>query len=71
MITVRGRLSGGVEPGCVVLAERPDRIWLLIGGDRSKLVPGREVQVRGERRAGTITTCQQGTPLFVHTVRAF
>ncbi|TQS39581.1 DUF5818 domain-containing protein [Cryptosporangium phraense] len=65
---MRGRLSNGVEAGCILLTADSGGTWLLLGGDRSALVPGRRVQVTGEVRRGMLTTCQQGTPLSVRAV---
>ncbi|GAB3506384.1 hypothetical protein [Amycolatopsis cihanbeyliensis] len=66
-ITVRGVVQQGVEPGCLVLTGS-DQVYLLVG-ERARLEPGAEVQVRGTPEPGLMTTCQQGTPLRVAEVR--
>jgi uncharacterized protein YceK len=69
-VTVRGRVDRGVEAGCLVLRSGDGVVWLLLGGDRSALVPGREVAVRGVRSPAVVSTCQQGIPLVVRSVIA-
>lgn len=64
-VTVRGRLSLGVEPGCLLLVGEPGGTYQIIGGDRSVLRPGRRVEVSGTLRPGVASTCQQGVPLTV------
>ncbi|HKE99060.1 MAG TPA: hypothetical protein VKG45_09040 [Actinomycetes bacterium] len=64
-----GTVSAGVEPGCMLLGAA-GRTWLLLGGDRSLLRPGRRVEVTGEPVANIMTTCQQGRPFRVRSARA-
>jgi len=61
-VTVTGVVSEGVEPGCRILGG-----YLLVGGDS---VPfGTLVEVTGVVRPDLLTTCQQGTPLLVESIR--
>ncbi|MFD8499878.1 hypothetical protein [Amycolatopsis sp. NPDC059657] len=66
VITVTGTIIEGVEPGCLVLTTG-SALYLLIGGARAALVPGRTATVRGRPRPGLATTCQQGVPFEVET----
>ena len=67
-VLLRGLLVAGVELGCVLL--RPDGapttgpLYLLLGGDRTVLVPGFRVEVIGQFRPGAITFCMQGNAAF-------
>lgn len=63
-VTLTGTVIDGVEPGCLVL-RTDNRQFLLLGGDRDVLVPGRRVVVQGYLRKGMATTCMQGVPLVV------
>ena len=65
--TVTGTVSEGVERGCLLLTSG-DGVYLLLGGDPALTRPGRRVTVVGEIVEGLATTCQQGTPLKVHSV---
>ena len=69
-ITITGTLEEGVEGNCVLL-RTPQRLYQLIGGDRSKLqgLSSSKVTVTGRIAAGMMTTCQQGTPFRVTEVR--
>jgi hypothetical protein len=68
--TLTGDLQQGVEGNCVLL-RTPDRLYLLIGGDRSMMQGSRDkrVTVTGKIAAGMMTTCQQGTPFRVTQMR--
>ena len=71
-VTVTGTVRRGVEPGCLLLDADQGRQWLLVGGrgaDRRLLAPGARVQVVGTRSPGTVSTCQQGMPLEVISMR--
>jgi hypothetical protein len=57
-----------VENGCIVM-QSGDTLYLLLGGERSMLMSGRPVVVRGLPSPGLMTTCQQGTPFQVTEVR--
>ena len=65
-ITLTGTLQEGVEGNCILL-KTPDRLYQLIGGDRSKLDGSKssKVTVTGRVAVGMMTTCQQGTPFQV------
>jgi len=69
-MTITGTLQEGVEGNCVLL-KTPDRLYQLIGGDRSKLQgsTSAKVTVTGRIATGMMTTCQQGTPFQVTEVR--
>ncbi|UQU63569.1 hypothetical protein COUCH_31910 [Couchioplanes caeruleus] len=66
--TISGTISAGVEPGCLMLDDN-----LLIIRDE-KLRPaakdGASVTVTGRSQPGTMTTCMQGTPFVVTSIRA-
>ncbi len=64
-VTVSGRISLGVEPGCTLL-EGNGRLYLLLGGAEVQSVKeGDGVRVTGTTAPDVMTTCQQGTPLQV------
>jgi hypothetical protein len=69
-MTITGTLQEGIEGNCVLL-KTPDRLYQLIGGDRSKLQgsTSAKVTVTGRIALGMMTTCQQGTPFQVTDVR--
>ena len=62
--TITGTVERGVESGCVLL-----RGFLLLGGDRELLQPGRQVTVTGRAAPNAMTTCQQGIPFSVSSAR--
>lgn len=67
--TLSGTISKGVEAGCVLLVH--DGVtYNLVGGDKSLLAEGAEVEVTGAVAEGLMTTCQQGTPFKVDQVTA-
>ena len=66
--TLTGTSPAGVEPNCLLLDDH-----LLIINDpeqRSAAKPGASVTVTGRAEQGMMTTCQQGTPFVVTTLRA-
>jgi hypothetical protein len=63
-VTVTGTVAEGVEAGCLVLGR-----YLLIGGRGDGVRAGAKVTVTGRAQPDLVTTCQQGTPLLVETVR--
>lgn len=63
-VTVRGTVEEGVEAGCLLL-----RGYLLIGGREHGIRAGATVTVTGQVQPDLVSTCQQGTPLRVDTVR--
>ncbi|GAA2625479.1 hypothetical protein GCM10010399_66140 [Dactylosporangium fulvum] len=67
-ITVTGQVRDGVEPGCVLLAVG-DKSYLLLGGDRAKLRSGTTLTVTGVPQPNMLSTCQQGTPLQVVSIK--
>jgi len=66
---VSGRVSAGVEAGCLVLTPEgsADEQWLLIGKTQG-LAAGQAVTLRGARMDTVATTCQQGLPFRVEEV---
>ena len=66
-ITITGTPTEGVENGCIVM-QSGNTLYLLLGGERSALMAGRPVVVRGTPAPGLMTTCQQGTPFQVTEV---
>jgi hypothetical protein len=65
-VTIDGVIEAGVEPGCKVLTAGNTR-FLILGGDDVPL--GVPVRVEGTLQPGVLSTCQQGTPLRVTTVK--
>jgi hypothetical protein len=68
-VTVTGTVHAGVEPGCVLLHADQGTIYLLVDGDRGKLRAGGRVQVRGRPAPDLLSTCQEGEPLRVASIR--
>jgi hypothetical protein len=66
--TVTGTVTTGVEAGCLLL-DTDTAQYLLIGGDRTVLHPGRKVVVQGVPDRDTMSTCQQGIPFKVSEAR--
>ena len=66
--TLTGTITAGVEPNCLLLEDH-----LLIINDpqqQSAAKVGATVTVTGRVERGMMTTCQQGTPFIVTTLRA-
>jgi hypothetical protein len=68
-LTATGTLRDGVEPGCVLLEADQGTLYLLVGGDRGKLSAGGRVQVTGMLAPDLLSTCQQGKPLLVSSIK--
>src|SRR4029453_9174516 len=65
-VTIDGVIEAGVEPGCKVLTAGNTK-FLILGGDDVPL--GVPVRVEGTLQPGVLSTCQQGTPLRVTSVK--
>lgn len=66
--SLSGVVVAGVEPNCLLLDEH-----LLIFDDealKAQAKPGASVTVTGRAQEGTMTTCMQGTPFLVTSIRA-
>ncbi|WP_232323583.1 hypothetical protein [Catenuloplanes japonicus] len=68
-VTVTGQVTAGVEPGCRLISDGRTS-YLLLGGDENVAKIGAQVTVTGTVGEGMMTTCQQGTPLQVTSVKA-
>jgi hypothetical protein len=65
-----GKLAAGVESGCVVLLDDGGAVLAnLIGLDPATAPMGSSVEVNGRFEPDLLTTCQQGTPFAVASVR--
>jgi hypothetical protein len=69
-VTVTGTVAEGVEPGCLLLKADDGGSFLLVGGERAELRPGRRLAVTGRVDRGLLSTCQQGEPLVVASIEA-
>jgi hypothetical protein len=69
-VTVVGTVAEGVEPGCLLLQAEGGGSFLLVGGERAELRPGRRVAVTGRVDRSLLSTCQQGEPLVVASIAA-
>jgi hypothetical protein len=67
-VTVTGTVTEGVEPGCLLLKAADGGQYLLVGGERAELRPGRRLAVTGRVDHGLLSTCQQGEPLVVASI---
>jgi hypothetical protein len=65
-VTIDGVIEAGVEPGCKVLIAGNTKFLILGGNDVPMGVP---VRVEGTLQPGVLSTCQQGTPLRVTSVK--
>ena len=65
-VTIDGVIEAGVEPGCKVLIAGNTK-YLILGGDDVPM--GVPVRVEGTLQPGVLSTCQQGTPLRVTSVK--
>jgi len=68
-VTLRGSVREGVETGCVLLVTDDGQTYLLLGGDRGLLNGENRLEVVGTVTRGIATTCQQGIPLTVTSMR--
>lgn len=68
VVSVEGTVADGVEPGCVVLSGGDGRQWTLTGPLRT-LPHEVALEVTGSTVPGRLSTCMQGEPLEVRTVR--
>jgi hypothetical protein len=68
-LAVTGTVREGVEPGCLLLEADRGGSYLLVGGDRAELRAGTRVQVTGRLARDLLSTCQQGEPLVVGSVK--
>jgi hypothetical protein len=67
--TLRGTATAGVEANCILLTADDGKSYLLIGGDREVIMSGARIEVAGKVMPDLMTTCQQGIPFTVDTVR--
>ena len=67
-VTATGTVVEGVEPNCLLLDAENGGRYLLIGGRRAELRPGRRVAVTGRVDRDLLSTCQQGEPLVVASI---
>ncbi|HEV7653574.1 MAG TPA: hypothetical protein VGP36_02400 [Mycobacteriales bacterium] len=65
-VVIDGIIETGVEPGCKVLNAGNTRYLVLTSKDVPMGVP---VRVEGVLQPGVLSTCQQGTPLRVTSVK--
>jgi hypothetical protein len=68
-VTATGTLRAGVEPGCMLLKADQGPTYLLVGGDRGQLREGERVQVSGQLAPDLLSTCQEGQPLLVRSIK--
>jgi len=69
--TITGTVTSGVEPGCLLLTGGSES-YLLIFEDaalRARAKVGARITVTGLADPTMMTTCQQGTPFVVASVR--
>jgi hypothetical protein len=63
---VRGTVSDGIEPGCMLLTSN-GVVYLLVWPHGTP-VTGQMIEVEGTVQPDLMTTCQQGIPLVVEKV---
>lgn len=69
--TITGTVTAGVEPGCLLLADNKGS-HLLVFDDaalRAQVKVGSQVTLSGTPKPGMMSTCQQGVPFVVTSVR--
>jgi hypothetical protein len=69
--TITGTLTAGVEPNCILLSGGGTDYLLIISDPalRDQLKTGEQATVVGRPDTQQVTTCQQGTPFIVTSVR--
>ncbi|MEU8817727.1 hypothetical protein [Actinoplanes sp. NPDC048796] len=70
--TITGTVTAGVEPNCLILSDSSGSYLLVFDDEamRSDATVGRKVTVSGQAKQGMMSTCQQGTPFLVTSIRA-
>lgn len=66
--TLTGKVSAGVEKGCLMLDADGEK-YQLIGDKARKLKAGMKVEVTGRVSDKAMTTCMEGTVFEVETVK--
>jgi hypothetical protein len=69
--TIVGDVQDGVEPNCFLLRTNSNKLYQLVGGDRTKIKnsSSKHVSVDGREIPAMATTCQQGIPFLVIDIR--
>jgi hypothetical protein len=69
--TLTGTVEAGVEPGCLVLKGSGKDHLLVFDQQslKSQAKPGSSITVTGTAKPGQLTTCQQGIPFIVTSLR--
>jgi hypothetical protein len=69
--TLTGTVEAGVEPGCLLLKGSGKDHLLLFDEQSLKIQakPGSSITVTGTAKPGQLTTCQQGIPFIVTSLR--
>lgn len=71
--TISGTVTAGVEPNCLLLVQDAKGAHLLVFDDpalKASAPVGARVTVIGRSEPGMMSTCQQGTPFIVTSVKA-
>lgn len=70
--TLSGTVTAGVEPNCLLLAGGGKEHLLIFDDETMKAAAkvGTQVTVEGREQPDMMTTCMQGTPFLVTSVRA-
>ncbi|GIF00233.1 hypothetical protein Ari01nite_76970 [Paractinoplanes rishiriensis] len=71
--TITGTVTAGVEPNCLLLVQDAKGSHLLVFDDpalKASAPVGARVTVTGRSEPGMMSTCQQGTPFIVTSVKA-
>ena len=69
--TITGTVTAGVEPNCLLLSGGGTEYLLIFAEPalREQVKTGEPATVVGRAETGQMTTCQQGTPFYVTSVR--